>query len=114
MSSRQALISVISPCYNAEAFVGSMLESLIAQSFDLWECVVVDDGSTDRSADIVAEFVKLDSRIRLVRAERRGPSAARNIGFMESSTETSFVTFMDADDEYEPGALADLTEAASR
>lgn len=100
--SARALITVIIPLYNKERFIARALKSVLAQTVDDYEVVVVDDGSTDRSAEVVSEF--RDPRFRIVRQENLGPGAARNRGAQESRSEC--VTFLDADDELLPDFLA--------
>jgi glycosyltransferase involved in cell wall biosynthesis len=73
-------VSVIVPAFNAEATLGATLDALQAQTFGGWEAVVVDDGSTDATAALAGERARADSRIRLVRQENGGVSAARNAG----------------------------------
>lgn len=87
------LVSVIMPVYNAERFVAEAITSVLNQGMDAVEVICVDDGSTDRSAEIIQSF---DSRIRYVRQENRGPAAARNKAF--SFVNAPFVTFLDNDD----------------
>lgn len=90
------MISVVIPLYNKATSIASTLDCVMRQSFADWEIVVVDDGSTDGSADIV-DSIK-DIRIRLIRQQNAGVSCARNKGVSESKGE--FVAFLDADDEW--------------
>ena len=96
------MISVVIPMYNKAACVGHTLRTVQAQTFSDFEVVVVDDGSTDGSADIVERFD--DARIRLVRQENAGVSAARNRGIEEAHYD--LIAFLDADDEWKPDYLA--------
>lgn len=102
------LISIVVPAHNNADFVGQTLSSIRSQSFEDWECVVVDDGSSDDTCAVVEASCKFDSRFRLVRQSCGGSSLARNRGFLESSASSEYVTFMDADDVWEPDALATL------
>lgn len=95
------MISVVIPLYNKEAIVERSLQSVLTQDFRDFEVVVVDDGSTDRSAEIVRSIS--DTRLRLVSQENGGPSKARNTGVREARGE--WIVFLDADDELLPGAL---------
>lgn len=98
-------ISIIVPAHNSEAFIGQTLASIRAQSFTDWECVVVDDGSVDQTVAVVEGVTALEDRVRLVRQSCGGSSMARNRGFLESCPSSEYITFMDADDLWEPTAL---------
>jgi glycosyltransferase involved in cell wall biosynthesis len=98
-------VSIIVPAHNSEAFVGRTLASIRAQSFQDWECVVVDDGSVDQTSAVVEAVSDVDKRVRLVRQRCGGSSLARNRGYLESCPSSEYVSFMDADDIWEPGAL---------
>ena len=73
-------ISVVVPVYNAERHVGRTLDSVQAQTFGDWECVCVDDGSTDGSGAILDEYAAKDSRFRVIHQKNGGEGAARNAG----------------------------------
>lgn len=88
--------SVIIPLYNKAPYVRRSLDSVLAQSFPDFEVIVIDDGSTDEGASIVASYQ--DSRIRLIRQENAGVSAARNKGI--ETAKAAWLAFLDADDEY--------------
>lgn len=91
-------VSVIIPVYNSQEFIGGCLQQVLAQSLQEIEVVCVDDGSTDDSADIIAQAAQRDSRVKLIRQENAGPGSARNVGIAVATGE--FVTFLDADDRY--------------
>ena len=93
-------LSVIMPAYNAEETIEAALDSLIAQSFKNWEAIIVDDGSNDATASIVARRVRLDCRLRSVSGAREGASAARNRGIAQARGE--WMSFLDADDWVSP------------
>ncbi len=95
------MISVIIPLYNKEPIIERSLRSVLSQDYDDFEVIVVNDGSTDHSADIVRSFN--DSRIKLIEQENGGPSKARNTGTKHAKGE--WIVFLDADDELLPGAL---------
>lgn len=89
-------ISVILPAFNEEARIGKCIEALKLQTADRFECIVVDDGSTDSTADAVRKAVGCDTRFKLFRTENRGLSAARNFGLDKASGDAVF--YADADD----------------
>jgi len=95
---RDPLVSVIVPCYNGAAFLEEALRSALAQSYSEVEVLVVDDGSTDNSAEIARRFP-----VRYIRQENRGLSEARNAGIRESKG--SYLVFLDADDRLKPRAI---------
>ena len=97
-------VSVIVPAYNAERHLRSCIDSVRAQSYADWELVAVDDGSVDGTSQILAEASGRDGRIRVVRQQNAGVSAARNRGLAEATGD--IVWFVDADDELHPDALA--------
>lgn len=98
------MISVIIPLYNKEDGIATALRSVLAQTYQDIEVVVVDDGSTDNSATIVEQHS--DPRIRLIHQQNAGVSAARNRGIAEAKGE--YVAFLDADDEWMPGFLEEI------
>ena len=79
MTPRKSLVmvSVIIPAYNAQAYLGECLESVLAQSFYDWEAIVVDDGSTDCTFEIAQKYSALDRRIRVLSTDNKGVSSAR-------------------------------------
>lgn len=98
------MISVVIPLYNKEASIKQSLMSVLSQSCQDFEVVIVDDGSTDNSVAKVEEIQ--DSRIRLIRQENGGPSKARNTGVKNAKGE--WILFLDADDELLPNAITNL------
>lgn len=104
------MISVVIPLYNKATSISSTLECVLNQNFTDWEVVVVDDGSTDDSANIVSSMG--DSRIRLIRQPNAGVSAARNRGAIEAAGE--FIAFLDADDEWDNDYLATQYELTQK
>lgn len=91
-----ALVSIIIPCYNQAKYLKETLESICKQTYTNWECIIVDDGSTDSSAKIVATFLEQDSRFIYFYKENGGVSSARNEGIKNSKGE--YLQFLDADD----------------
>lgn len=100
------LVSVIIPVFNREHLIAESLESVKAQSFENWECIVVDDGSTDNTEKIVRRFTENDSRFRFYRryADRlKGANSCRNIGFEKAKGK--YIKFLDSDDLLTPDCL---------
>jgi glycosyltransferase involved in cell wall biosynthesis len=93
---RPPLISVIIPAYNYGRFISQAIESVRVQTYANWECIVVDDGSSDNTQQVVAHSVGKDGRFRYVRQENAGLAAARNTGIAHSKGD--YVQFLDADD----------------
>ena len=95
--------SVVVPVYKARQWVGRAIESVLAQTFEDFELIVIDDGSPDDSAEVIAQYT--DPRVKLIRQENRGEGGARNRG-IEAST-GKWIAFLDADDQWLPGILED-------
>ena len=102
-----AKVSVVMPAWNAERFIREAIESVLAQDFDDWELIIVDDGSSDGTADAVGRIK--DSRIRLIKQGNAGASVARTSGLAAASAESIF--FLDADDRLRPDALERVVAA---
>lgn len=105
----QPLVSVLMPCFNAQAFVGAAIASVIGQSWPHIECIVVDDGSTDDSA-AVARAVQ-SQKVTVIRTKNAGASAARNAALRASAGQ--YVLFMDADDLIGMRHVENLLQAAA-
>lgn len=97
------LVSVIVPCFNYGRYLPDCLNSLRSQSWPHWECIVVDDGSSDQSGQVASQFAARDSRFRVISQANLGVSAARNAGILASVGQ--YVQFLDADDRIEPEKL---------
>lgn len=108
-----AKVGVVIPAYNSERFLADAIRSLQSQTFRDWKAVVVDDGSTDRSAAVAEETAAGEGRIALVRQDNRGVCAARNRGFEELGGSCEYVSFLDGDDLWLPDALERLLGASS-
>lgn len=96
-------LSIIIPCYNSERFISSTLNMLIDQNLSDCEVIVVNDGSVDKTKNIVEEYVKSNSSIKLINQINKGVSCARNVGLKEASGK--FIYFLDSDDTLVPGTL---------
>ena len=97
-------VSIIVPVYNVEQYLRQCLDSILVQTFTDWECILVDDGSTDCSKDICDEFANKDSRFRVVHKKNGGVSSARNKGIELSRG--VYITFVDADDTIDKDVLS--------
>lgn len=98
------LFSVIMPAFNRERYIDVALQSVLDQTFHDWECVVVDDGSTDSTSSVVDGFNSSnDQRIRLIKRENGGPGAARNQG--AAAAKGKYLAFLDSDDLWMPWTL---------
>ena len=95
------MISIVIPLYNKEKSIATTLESVLAQSYTNYEVIVVDDGSTDNSANVVRELV--NDKIRLISKPKGGVCSARNRGIQEAKSQ--YVAFLDADDLWEKDYL---------
>ena len=104
-------VSVIIPIYNTAKYLPRCIESVLCQSFDGFELLLVNDGSTDGSGDICDTYATRDSRIRVFHKENGGVSSARNLGLKEAKGE--WVCFVDSDDELLPDGLQTMVDAVS-
>lgn len=95
-------VSVVMPVYNVEAYIAEAIESVLAQSFTDWELLIIDDGGSDRSIDIAAEYC--DPRIRIIAQRNRGLAGARNTGIAHARGD--YIALLDSDDRWLPEKLA--------
>ena len=105
------MVSVIVPVFNGVEFLGRAVESALSQTYEDVEIIVVNDGSTDGSADLAEGLKRADKRVRVVHQENRGLSAARNSGIRNA--EGDFINFLDADDWLLPEKLHHQVRAFS-
>ena len=103
------LISIIVPIYNVENYLRYCLDSIVSQTYQNFECLLINDGSPDNSADICREYVSKDFRFKYFEKENSGVSAARNLGIEQSVGE--YITFIDPDDWVESDYLEVLYRA---
>lgn len=96
-------VSIVVPVYRVEKYLRECLDSILAQTFTDWECLLVDDGSPDKSGEICDEYAQKDIRIRVYHKENGGVSSARNVGLDNMTGE--WLMFVDADDAIAPNAL---------
>lgn len=93
------LVSIIIPTYNRSAYIGETLDSVISQSYGNWECIVVDDGSTDYTFELMEFYLKEDSRIKYLlrpKAKPKGGNVCRNYGF--GNSKGKYIQWLDSDD----------------
>lgn len=99
------MVSIIIPCFNSERFLGQTLESVLAQKFSDWECIIVDDGSTDSTFEISSAYTARDPRFQVHRQENKGRASALNSGFHKADPRVEYLFFLDSDDLLEKRAL---------
>ena len=97
-----SLVSIITPVFNAEKFIRKTIECVLAQTYLQWELILVDDGSTDASAQAIEPYL-IDSRIKYLYQDNQGQGKARNTGIQNSTGD--FIAFLDADDLWIPEKL---------
>lgn len=105
-------ISVIIPVYNVAPWLKECLDSVIAQTFQDMEIIIVDDGSTDQSPEIISEYAQRDKRITVITKDNGGLGAARNTAIAKAKGE--YLAFLDSDDKLHPDAYRKLYEQASK
>lgn len=102
----KGLISVIVPVYNIEKYLPRCIDSILNQTYEKWEAIFINDGSTDNSLKILEEYKKRDERIKIIDKKNAGSGAARNDGIESSKGE--YIAFLDSDDWYEKNFLEKL------
>lgn len=105
-------ISVIVPVYNIEEYIERCVNSILNQTYDNFEVLLVDDGSTDRSGEILDCYKEKDSRVKVFHKENGGSSSARNLAIDNANGE--YLSFVDSDDYIEPDFLESLVEPINR
>lgn len=102
---KKNLVSIVTPCYNAEKFIGQTIDSVLAQTHTHWELIIVDDCSSDSSVEIVERYTHWDKRIKLIRQPERKDDVAlsRNKAIEEACGQ--YIAFLDADDLWLPNKL---------
>lgn len=106
------LVSVIMPAYNAEAFIAEAIRSVIQQTYQNWELLVIDDASTDSTLKIIQKYSEKDKRIKIFKnSDNQGTHKARNKGI--KAAEGDFIAFLDADDQWKPEKLLKQLEILS-
>lgn len=100
MNTKEGLVSVIIPVYNREEYIEECINSVFCQTYQNFEIVLVDDGSTDNTLSICEALAKKDSRIKIIKGEHKGVSAARNLAL--DNAEGEYLFFLDSDDVIHP------------
>lgn len=107
------LVSIITPAYNSEKFIADTIMSVLNQTYQNWEMIVVDDYSTDKTAEIVLSFQKEDSRIKYIKNEsNRGAAFSRNVALQNAKGK--WIAFLDSDDVWCPEKLEKQIEFMNR
>ncbi|MDR7208954.1 glycosyltransferase family A protein [Flavobacterium piscis] len=99
MLSKNPLVSIIIPTYNRAGVISETLESVLLQTYQHWECIIIDDRSNDNSVEIIDSYVKKDPRFTFIvknKGQKKGASASRNIGLDNSKGD--YIQFLDSDD----------------
>jgi glycosyltransferase involved in cell wall biosynthesis len=108
LPNHSVVIGIVIPAYNAAPHLPKLLTSIALATSYRFECIVVNDGSTDNTMEVFTDEVGNDSRFQIVSVRNGGVASARNIGYEYLSDDVSHVTFMDADDAYLPGGIDSL------
>lgn len=103
--------SIIVPAYNTRRYIAECLESVMAQQYEHWELVVLDDGSTDDTWEVITRYAAHEPRIRCVRNANHGVSYTRNVGLEQAQGQ--FIVFLDSDDILQKGALLRFAKVIS-
>jgi glycosyltransferase involved in cell wall biosynthesis len=104
-----SLVSIIVPCYNQAQYLPDALNSILAQTFTNWECIIVNDGSLDNTEEVALKWIAKDERFIYLKKENGGAGSARNMGL--NNSKGYFIQFLDADDYIDPEKLEIQTNA---
>ena len=99
-------VSIVVPCFNQETFILDALKSVLAQTYKDWECIIVDDGSTDDSAVIIQNFIQNQTKFTCIKKVNGGVSSARNLGFAQATGD--YFLPLDGDDKLHPKFLQEV------
>lgn len=100
--------SIITPTYNRGYIISKAIESVLNQKFDNWEMIIIDDGSTDNTEEVVKKYQQNSEKIKYIKLEKNmGPNVARNLGSERASGE--WLVFLDSDDQLTPDALENIS-----
>ena len=107
---KNIMISAIVPAYNVEKYLERCVNSILIQTYENFEIILVDDGSKDQSVEICDKFAQEDNRIKVIHKENGGLSSARNAGM--KIAEGKYIVFIDSDDDIEPNMFELMLQAA--
>lgn len=110
MQNNAPILSVIMPVYNSEDYLEEAIESILLQDFTDFELIIIDDGSTDKSLDIIESYLKRDSRIKFFTTNHEGAGPARNVGI--ANARGFYTLFADADDVYDYHMISSMYSKA--
>jgi glycosyltransferase involved in cell wall biosynthesis len=113
--SDQPLVSIIIPTYNRAHLIGETLDSVVTQTYLNWECIIVDDGSSDNTDEVIKEYTKKDTRFKYYHRPKEhlsGGNGARNYGFKMSKGE--YVNFLDSDDLFSENKIDDQVKLINK
>lgn len=102
------MVSIIVPVYNVESYLDECIQSIVSQTYKDWECILIDDGSTDKSGYICDTWAEKEIRIHVIHQSNQGVSVTRNIGIQHAKGE--YITFIDSDDWIDNDYLTTLIE----
>lgn len=105
-------ISIVVPVYNSAKYLSRTISSIQAQTYEDWEVLFIDDGSTDDSVEIIKQYIMDDNRIKLICQENAGPARARNVGM--KNAQGRYLSFVDSDDTIEPNMLQCMYDTATK
>ena len=108
MSAENPEVSILVPAYNAKRYLGALIGSVLDQSFQDWELIIVDDGSSDGTFKIADKYAQSDSRIKVISSANKGVSSAMNLCL--DSAKGKYIFFADCDDVLEPDCLKKLLD----
>lgn len=102
-------IAIVIPVYNASKYISDCLDSIVAQTYQNWEAICVDDGSTDDSLHILKDYAKKDQRIKVYTKENGGASSARNFALSQvGASSDTWISFVDSDDYIRPTMYSNI------
>lgn len=100
----KSIVSIITPSYNSLKFIAKTINSVLDQTYQEWEMIIIDDCSSDASIDIIEKYIENDNRIKCIKLEKNvGPANSRNVGIQEAKGK--YIAFLDSDDIWFPNKL---------